>query len=262
MDNYQQQLHETSERIKALIALRDQQQQLIHDLTSQQQQLSLFLDTPQTTIDYSKTKPRRVTVAPPQGEKYSPSSKATKILSLIAQGYTTTKALAEKTQLSLTTVQMVTRDLRARGYIRNNGSQRNEKKIVRQIPAHTIEIPCKPYVVYALTEKGQSRIAQTPQKPLPNNTPTPQTRLIRDKVEAQRDGLRPRAQEMLNLIKGGTTRATQLSKTMGISFESVSTELYILQRLGHIKLRGDYATRANAINRMSRHLVDRIAKPV
>lgn len=260
MTDIQKLLNEASERIQALVK---SQAELVDLLREQQKQLDLF---PQTPALPTTKRTVRINVEQnqnnPPGRKPEPNSKSSRLLALIGQGYKTSRSLSQQTGLSVSTISCTLNDMRSRGLIQKIGTEKNEKTLTR-----VVTIPVKPYNIYTLTGKGQTRLQdliQTTAQPAPTATstpaPTPQpTPSFEHKVK-EHNKLAPRDKALLNLIQLGCRKATELAKSMNVSFQTVTQSLYMLQRLGYIKIENTYKTRPNCDNRMARHLVDRIAK--
>lgn len=257
MDNFQKLLNEASQRIQALVKT---QSELI-DAIRKQQQLDLFPQAQQPT-----KRTARINVEQSQ-RKPDPNSKNSRLLALIGQGYKTSRALAQQTGLSLSTVSCTLNDMRSQGLIQKIGTEKNEKTISR-----VVTLPTKPFNVYKLTDKGQTRLqdlVQTATPPAPTETSAPspvpqQTNTQRQPIfehqTKNHNKLAPRDKALLNLIQLGCRKATELAKSMNVSFQTVTQSLYMLQRLGYIKIENVYKNRPNCDNRMSRHLVDRHVK--
>ena len=267
MTDIQKLLNEASQRIQALVK---SQAELVDALREQQKQLDLFPQTP--ALQQTKRTVRinvEQTQNNPPGRKPEPNSKSSRLLALIGQGYKTSRALAQQTGLSVSTVSCTLNDMRSQGLIQKIGTEKNEKTITRVVTR-----PTKPYNIYTLTGKGQTRLqdlTQTKVQPAPatNSTPAPvapapqQTAKPTPSFEHQtrdHNKLAPRDKALLNLIQLGCRKATELAKSTNVSFQTVTQSLYMLQRLGYIKIENVYKNRPNCDNRMARHLVDRFVK--
>ena len=262
MDNFQKLLNEASQRIQALVKT---QSELI-DAIRKQQQLDLFPQAQQPTkriVRINVEQPQQATTMNLGGRKPEPNSRNARLLVLIGQGHTTSRALAQQTGLSLSTVSGSLNDMRSQGLIQKIGTEKNEKTLTR-----TVTLPAKPYNVYQLTDKGQTRLhgfASTPTTPTAETKPAPATTQRQPSFEHQikdHGALTPRDKALLNLIQLGCRKATELSKAMNVSFQTTSQSMYLLRRQGLIQIENIYKTRPNCDNRMARHLVDRIAKPI
>ena len=264
MTDIQKLLNEASQRIQAIVK---SQAELADLLREQQKQLDLF---PQTPALQPTKRTVRINVEQnqnnPPGRKPEPNSKSSRLLALIGQGYKTSRALAQQTGLSVSTIACTLNDMRSQGLIQKIGTEKNEKTISR-----VVTIPVKPYNIYTLTGKGQTRLqdlTQTTAQTAPTATSTPapapqQTTQRQPSFEHQtkeHNNLAPRDKALLNLIQLGCRKATELAKSTNVSFQTVTQSLYMLQRLGYIKIENTYKTRPNCDNRMARHLVDRIVK--
>ena len=260
MTDIQKLLNEASERIQALVK---SQAELVDLLREQQKQLDLF---PQTPALPTTKRTVRINVEQnqnnPPGRKPEPNSKSSRLLALIGQGYKTSRALSQQTGLSVSTISCTLNDMRSQGLIQKIGTEKNEKAISR-----VVTLPAKPYNIYTLTGKGQTRLQdliQTAAQPTPTATSTPApapqpTPSFEHKVK-EHNRLAPRDKALLNLIQLGCRKATELAKSMNVSFQTVTQSLYMLQRLGYIKIENTYKNRPNCDNRMARHLVDRIVE--
>jgi len=262
MTDIQKLLNEASQRIQAIVK---SQAELADLLREQQKQLDLF---PQTPVLPQTKRTVRINVEQSQRSpgKVDPNSKNSRLLALIGQGYKTSRALAQQTGLSVSTISCTLNDMRSQGLIQKIGTEKNEKTISR-----VVTIPVKPYNIYTLTGKGQTRLQdliQTTAQPSPAATSTPapapqQTTQRQPSFEPQvkeHNKLAPRDKALLNLIQLGCRKATELAKSTNVSFQTVTQSLYMLQRLGYIKIENTYKNRPNCDNRMARHLVDRIVK--
>jgi predicted Rossmann fold nucleotide-binding protein DprA/Smf involved in DNA uptake len=266
MNDIQHLINEASQRIQAIVK---QQADLIEMLRKQQeQQLSLFpvLQTPPQT----KRTVRINVEAKPQtestsGRKPDPNSKTGRILALIGQGHTTSRALAQQTGLSVSNIAAHLCGMRSQGLIRKVGTEPNPKTITR-----VVTLPAKPYLVYNLTDKGQNRLqtfSKETQQPAATvlaprtETPAPQPTKSYEPQVKDRTKLTPRDEALLSKIRMGFRSATELSKQANVAFETTTQSMYLLQRLGYITIQNIYKVRPNVDNRMARHLVDRIAKP-
>lgn len=268
MTDIQKLLNEASQRIQAIVK---SQAELADLLREQQKQLDLFPQTPtlpqtKRTVRINVEQPQQSTTPNLGGRKPEPNSKSSRLLTLIGQGYKTSRALAQQTGLSIATVSGALNDMRSQGLIQKIGTEKNEKAIPR-----VVTLPVKPYNVYTLTGKGQTRLqdlTQTTAQTAPTATSTPapapqQTTQRQPSFEHQikdHGSLTPRDKALLNLIQLGCRKATELSKAMNVSFQTTSQSMYLLRRLGYIQIENTYKTRPNCDNRMSRHLVDRIVK--
>lgn len=161
MNDIQHLINEASQRIQAIVK---QQADLIEMLRKQQEQpLSLFpvLQTPPQT----KRTVRINVEAKPQtstsGRKPDPNSKTGRILALIGQGHTTSRALAQQTGLSVSNIATHLCGMRSKGLIRKVGTEPNPKTITR-----VVTLPVKPYLVYNLTDKGQNRLQTFSKEPV------------------------------------------------------------------------------------------------
>lgn len=256
MNNFQQLLNEASQRIQALVKT---QSELIDAL--RKQQLDLFPQAQQPTkrtVRINVEQPQQATTPNPAGRKPEPNSRNSRLLTLIGQGHTTSRALAQQTGLSLATVCCALHDMRSQGLIQKIGTEKNAKTLTR-----VVTLPAKPYNVYELTNKGQTRLQGFGVKiATPETTPAPKTAQRQPSFEHQikDQKLTPRDKALLNLIQLGCRKATELSKSMNVSFQTTTASLYILRRLGYIKIENVYKTKLNVDNRMSRHLVDRYVK--
>lgn len=260
MTDIQKLLNEASQRIQALVK---SQAELVDALREQQKQLDLFPQTP--ALQQTKRTVRinvEQTQNNPPGRKPEPNSKSSRLLALIGQGYKTSRALAQQTGLSVSTVSCTLNDMRSQGLIQKIGTEKNEKTISR-----VVTLPTKPYNIYTLTGKGQTRLQdliQTTAQPAPTATstpaPAPQPTPSFEHQTRDHNKLAPRDKALLNLIQLGCRKATELAKSTNVSFQTVTQSLYMLQRLGYIKIENVYKNRPNCDNRMARHLVDRIVK--
>lgn len=271
MTDIQKLLNEASERIQALVK---SQAELVDLLREQQKQLDLFPQTPalpqtKRTVRINVEQPQQSTTPNLGGRKPEPNSKSSRLLALIGQGYKTSRALAQQTGLSIATVSGALNDMRSQGLIQKIGTEKNEKAIPR-----VVTLPVKPYNVYTLTGKGQTRLqglVQTTAQTTPTTTSTPAPMVPAPQQTTQRqpsfehkvkehNKLAPRDKALLNLIQLGCRKATELAKSTNVSFQTVTQSLYWLQRQGLIKIENTYKNRPNCDNRMARHLVDRIVK--
>ncbi len=263
MTDIQKLLNEASERIQALVK---SQAELVDLLREQQKQLDLF---PQTPALPTTKRTVRINVEQnqnnPPGRKPEPNSKSSRLLALIGQGHTTSRALAQQTGLSVANVSATLSAMRSQGLIRKVGTEPNPATTTR-----VITLPAKPYLVYSLTDKGQTRL-QTFSKELvqearkvisemTGETPAPQPTKSYEHHVKDQTTLTPRDKALLNLIQLGCRKATELSKAMNVSFQTTSQSMYLLRRQGLIQIENTYKTRPNCDNRMARHLVDRIVK--
>ena len=265
MTDIQKLLNEASERIQALVK---SQAELVDLLREQQKQLDLF---PQTPALPTTKRTVRINVEQnqnnPPGRKPEPNSKSSRLLALIGQGYKTSRSLSQQTGLSVSAVSCTLNDMRSQGLIQKIGTEKNEKTLTR-----VVTIPVKPYNIYTLTGKGQTRLqdlTQTTAPPTPTATSTPAPAPQQTTTQRQpsfehqikdHGSLTPRDKALLNLIQLGCRKATELSKAMNVSFQTTSQSMYLLRRQGLIQIENTYKTRPNCDNRMARHLVDRIAK--
>jgi len=269
MTDIQKLLNEASQRIQAIVK---SQAELADLLREQQKQLDLFPQTPalpqtKRTVRINVEQPQQSTTPNLGGRKPEPNSKSSRLLALIGQGHKTSRALAQQTGLSIATVSGALNDMRSQGLIQKIGTEKNEKAIPR-----VVTLPVKPYNVYTLTGKGQTRLqglVQTTAQTTPTTTSTPASATQQTTTQRQpsfehkvkeHNKLAPRDKALLNLIQLGCRKATELAKSTNVSFQTVTHSLYLLRRLGYIQIENTYKTRPNCDNRMARHLVDRIVK--